>query len=224
MKRELQLTFDGSHTIFIPSSGVTYHSKHGAIQESLHVFIEAGLMPVMQHQKEIHVFEMGFGTGLNTLLTLQAATKQQKKVEYTAVELYPLTKEEYEALNYGATLQLQNELEQIHTIPWERMEKINPFFSLYKTQTALQNFHSTQLFDVIYYDAFAPSAQPELWTKDIFSQLFSLLKDNGLLVTYCSKGEVRRAMQAVGFNVSKLPGAPGKREMLKAIKTNKNLL
>lgn len=224
MKRELQLTFDGSHTIFIPSSGVTYHSKHGAIQESLHVFIEAGLMPVMQHQKEIHVFEMGFGTGLNALLTLQASAKQQKKVEYTAVELYPLSKEEYEALNYGVTLQLQNEWEQIHSIPWERMEKINPFFSLYKTQTALQDFRSNQLFDVIYYDAFAPSVQPELWTKDIFSQLFSLLNDNGLLVTYCSKGDARRAMLAAGFNVSKLPGPPGKREMLKAIKPKKKLL
>lgn len=234
MEREIQVTADGSHTIAIPSMQVTYHSRHGAIQESRHVFIQAGLMAVAPTEK-IHILEMGFGTGLNALLTLQHALQHQQSVYYTSFELYPLEAEQAASLNYAQQLNAENEhhvadLEQLFTdmykAEWEKDVCIHPLFTLHKTNRSLLSLPLPQEsaepiytgFHVIYYDAFAPNAQPELWTAELFSKLWCTLVPGGMLVTYCSKGDVRRAMQAAGFTVEKIPGPPGKREMLRASK------
>lgn len=220
-EREIIITADGSVTIAIPQLHVTYHSKHGAIQESMHVFIEAGLKPLLHQQETINLFEMGFGTGLNALLSLIEAEKHQQKINYQAVEAFPLEKEIVGGLNYCEQLhqpQLKPLFEQLHASPWNQSIDLTPWFTLQKDHTTLFNLSTAQLFNLIYYDAFAPNAQPELWTVDAFTQLFNMLTAGGILVTYCSKGDVRRAMQAAGFTVEKIPGPPGKREMVRATK------
>jgi tRNA U34 5-methylaminomethyl-2-thiouridine-forming methyltransferase MnmC len=218
MKRIVELTADGSPTISIPDMKVTYHSKHGAVQESLHVFINSGLNSILEKfpKDVISVFEMGFGTGLNALLTMQVAEQRKTNIYYSAVEKFPLVKEEYEQLDYGA----KAELMKLHETGWETDVELTELFTLHKTQCALAEVKTTRKFHLIYFDAFAPSAQPELWTKEIFELMYSLLVDEGILVTYCSKGDVRRAMLAAGFKVEKLQGPPGKREMLRAVRLN----
>jgi tRNA U34 5-methylaminomethyl-2-thiouridine-forming methyltransferase MnmC len=221
MERILQLTSDGSHTIAVPSMHVTYHSIHGAIQESMHVFINAGLQPLLHQCETLHIFEMGFGTGLNALLSLQQAIQHDQEIFYYAVELFPLKQDEYSPLNYPLQLHddsLQDYFKQMHESEWEKDVAIHPLFTLHKTNQSLLNLTTHHPFNLIFFDAFAPSAQPELWTKEIFEKLFQLLANKGMLVTYCSKGDVRRAMQAAGFKVEKLQGPPRKREMLRAIK------
>lgn len=221
-QRNIITTADGSHTIEIPSMQVTYHSVHGAIQESLHVYIHAGL----HHLNSIHqpqpcrILEMGFGTGLNALLTYATITSQQH-IYYEAIEAFPLDAADALLLNYPALLQqpgLQSVFEQLHTCSWNRPVSINKHFIFRKNNTCLEDFSATGLYHIVYYDAFAPRSQPELWTTDIFRKIFNLLYTEGILVTYCSKGDVRRALIAAGFTVSRLPGPPGKREMLRAIK------
>lgn len=221
MKKQIILTGDGSHTIAVPEYNVTYHSKYGAVQESLHVFIEAGLRYASRRPERpevLRVFEMGLGTGLNAFLTAIEAEKDGKGIYYAAVETSPLTVEEASLLNYPDVLGQSDLFQQLHQCKWNEGTALNDFFTIKKMQTGLLNFSTTQRFHVIYYDAFAPSAQPELWTKEIFSTLFSLLEEGGVLVTYCAKGDVRRAMMAAGFVVKKLPGPPCKREMLRAEK------
>lgn len=221
MEREIQITGDGSATIAIPEMQVTYHSRHGAIQESMHVFIEAGLKPLLHHYETLHIFEMGFGTGLNALLTVLCAQEKQQKISYEAVEAYPLEPALAEKLNYHEQLQqsqVKATLNTLHTAPWGQPIPLSPWFTLHKHNSTLANLSIGQRFHLIYYDAFAPSAQPELWTVEIFTQLFNLLREGGVLVTYCSKGNVRRAMQTAGFLVEKIPGPPGKREMVRARK------
>jgi tRNA U34 5-methylaminomethyl-2-thiouridine-forming methyltransferase MnmC len=218
MQREIFITKDNSLSVFVPQLNVSYHSKYGALQESLHVFIEAGLAYYTKKHKPTYVsiFEMGLGTALNALLTENFATNHHLTIHYTAIELYPLTSAEYNALHYdnlSTTL-----LQQIHTTNWEKPINLSPHFTLTKVKQHLLQFTTTERFNIIYYDAFAPAAQPELWTKKVFIQLYHLLQNNGILVTYCSKGEVRRNLLAAGFDVEKLPGPPGKREMLRAIK------
>jgi Uncharacterized conserved protein len=218
MNREIILTADGSASIQIASQNVTYHSRHGALTESMHVFIEAGYLYWQQQVKQKNdcaVFEMGFGTGLNALLTLTEAEKFQCRTKYTAVELFPLEKEITGRLNYPDPT---NALDKLHACDWEKEIAITSFFSLKKVNTSLQDFTTGEKFDIIYYDAFAPNAQPELWTKEMFEKLYAMLHPGGLLVTYCSKGEVQRAMKAAGFAIEKLPGPPGKREMIRAQK------
>lgn len=218
--REVVLTKDGSHTIAIPEKGVTYHSVHGAVQESLHVFMEAGLGAVLtsSNKPEVSVFEMGFGTGLNAFLTALVAEEQQIHVSYTAVEAFPLPVEEALQLNYTDTLGHAALFAQLHRSAWNAAVTINEQFTLCKVQTELAAFLPSQTFDLVYYDAFAPSVQPELWTKEIFEKLYGIMNANGVLVTYCSKGDVRRALLAAGFSVEKMQGPPGKREMLRAKK------
>lgn len=223
MERMIQVTADGSHTIAIPAMQVTYHSIHGAIQESMHVFIEAGLKPLLNIYETIHIFEMGFGTGLNALLSLQHAIQYEQKIYYYAIELFPLQTHEYTSLNYGAQFQsnlLQRYFMQIHESAWEKDIAIHPLFTLHKTNQSLLHFSTNQPFDLIYFDAFAPKPQPELWTQEVFEKMFHLLCENGILVTYCSKGDVQRAMIAAGFTVEKLPGPPGKREMIRGSKNS----
>lgn len=200
---------------------VTYHSVHGAIQESVHVFIKAGLYPWMQAHPgaPVHLFEMGLGTGLNALLTLAEAERLKRPVHYAAVELFPMSKDEIVLLNYCTQLQrpdLQSFFERIHDCEWEKDVELTPYFTLHKIKDCLTNVKGSGPFDLVYFDAFAPLAQPGLWTKEIFEKIYSVMNKDALLVTYCSKGDVRRAMQACGFHVEKIEGPPGKREMIRA--------
>lgn len=220
MERKLIITEDGSSSIAIPELSVTYHSIHGAIQESMHVFIETGLNYVINQStnKSISILEMGFGTGLNALLTAMEAEKIEIKIHYISLEKFPISIEEAEKLNYSQLLGHEELFQKIYDCNWNEDVNISDHFVLHKENVDLIDYSSSQQFNLIYYDAFAPSAQPELWTKGVFEKLFGLLKPNGVLVTYCSKGDVRRAMMAAGFDVKKLPGPPGKREILRAIK------
>lgn len=213
------ITGDGSATIAIPAMQVTYHSRHGAIQESQHVFIEAGLRPLLYSAPVLRVFEMGFGTGLNALLSCMVAEATQQKIRYEAVEAFPVEAAMVTRLNYCELLgrsDLQPVFDRLHAVPWNIEAAISTFFSLRKHATTLFELPPIEPVHLIYYDAFAPGAQPELWTADAFTQLFNLLLPGGILVTYCSKGDVRRAMQAAGLVVEKIPGPPGKREMVRA--------
>ncbi|SDW62964.1 tRNA U34 5-methylaminomethyl-2-thiouridine-forming methyltransferase MnmC [Hydrobacter penzbergensis] len=220
MQREIRLTADGSHTVAIPAMDVSYHSKHGAVSESMQVYIEAGLLTCMNGfaSDPVCIFEMGFGTGLNALLSLREAINQRRNIFYLAIERYPLTTTEAALLNYGRITGLEDAFQFLHTAAWEKPVSINPFFTLHKTQAALQDFTTGYSFHCIYFDAFAPETQPELWTTGIFSQLFPLLLPGGCLVTYSSKSIVRKAMTAAGFRVEKIPGPHGKREMARAWK------
>jgi len=225
MNREILITSDGSATISIPQWNVTYHSRHGAMQESEHVFINAGLNFMHQqtfHEGIIYIFEMGFGTGLNALLTLQFALQHQRKIYYQAIELNPLTMVEVRSLNYTELLHnplLEKLFGEMHNAAWNEDVLIDPLFTLHKTKGSLvETSLNADIFNLIYYDAFAPAAQPGLWAIDVFERLFNSLKQEGILVTYCSKGDVRRAMQAAGFTIEKLKGPPGKREMIRAKK------
>lgn len=221
MGREIVTTADGSHTVKITEMNVTYHSHYGAIQESLHVFVQAGLIEVFQRfaEEPIRVFEMGFGTGLNALLTALEAGKESRKVQYTAVEIYPLSLKETDALNYSQLLPGSSVLfQKIHQCNWKEEIFITEHFSLDKQPTDVTGFSTRRVFHLVYFDAFAPGIQPELWTETIFKKLYDLLVPGGVLVTYCSKSDVRRAMMAAGFTVKKWPGPPGKREMVRAEK------
>jgi len=207
------LSKDGSSTLFAPGFDEHYHSIHGAIQESLHVFLRAGLSQL--EKKQIAILEMGFGTGLNALLT---ALHGAKEIDYTSLEAYPVPAEMLQTLNYAEQIggKAPELFSKIHQLPWEEKGAVLDHFSLKKVQVRLEDFETTDSFDLIYYDAFAPSAQAELWTEQIFLKLYAFLNPGGILVTYCAKGNVRRAMIASGFQVEKIPGPPGKREMLRA--------
>ena len=220
MKRKSVITVDGSHTVAVPEMNVNYHSIHGAIQESKHVFIEAGLNHLLDNSssQQLHIFEMGFGTGLNAFLTAIESEKLQKRIHYTTVDKFPISIAEAKSLNYADILQHTELFQKIQTGNWNEEVELTEYFILRKEKMDLLNFSTAQPFNLIYYDAFAPAAQPELWTKEVFEKLFRMLQPNGILVTYCSKGDVRRAMIAAGFKVEKLKGPQGKREMLRAIK------
>ena len=220
MPRIIQLTNDGSHTIAITEMEVTYHSHHGAVGESVHVYIEAGLHPLLKlsNKQTIHILEIGFGTGLNTLLTLKEAITHQQKIHYTTIELYPLSQQEIETINHGHILSMQKEFLQLHDAPWEQEVLINEYFTLNKRKLSLLDLPHIYPINTIYFDAFSPTIQPELWAQDVFEKLFQCLTPGGNLVTYCSKSIVRKAMTAAGFNVTKIPGPWGKREMVRAEK------
>lgn len=218
MKIKLFKTRDGSSTLYVPDLNEYYHSIHGAIQESMHVFINAGLKQFTQEQ--LSIFEMGFGTGLNCILSYLYSDAQH--INYTAIEKYPLASTIIDSLAYTEKLNLNNTqtefFRQIHEVPWNESIILNKKLKLTKIKEDIKRYKHQDSYDLIYFDAFAPFAQPDLWTTDVFSVLYSQLHKNGILVTYCAKGEVRRNMQKVGFNVERLPGPPGKREMLRAKK------
>jgi len=220
MNREIQVTADGSHTIVIPGSNLSYHSHHGAVQESMHVFVEAGLLPVLANtgNESIHILEIGFGTGLNALLSLREAISHQRNINYTAFEKFPVTIEEAARINHGALLSMEEIFKQLHAAAWGEKVLINEFFTIEKKQVSLPASIDTSPVHLIYMDAFSPDAQPELWTAEFFTSVFEVLVPGGLLVTYCSKSIVRRAMTAAGFRVEKIPGPRGKREMVRAWK------
>jgi tRNA U34 5-methylaminomethyl-2-thiouridine-forming methyltransferase MnmC len=206
--RELVKTADGSFTLFIPEVEETYHSTHGAVQESMHVFIENGLKAC--DKESIRVLEVGLGTGLNAVLTLQHATK---KIDYCALEPYPLSKEILNELSAIHSDQFEMKFHVSNAGEWISLQEN---FSFIRMEVGLEEFSSEEKFDVIYYDAFGPRVEPGLWTLERMQQCFDLLNDGGVLVTYCAKGEVRRNLQAAGFVVERLAGPPGKREMLRA--------
>jgi len=220
LKKEILRTQDGSYTIAIPEMRVTYHSTHGALQESMHIYIVSGLLFALPNinSETINVFEMGFGTGLNALLSLQEAIRLKRKINYFTVELFPLSIEEAKALQQDEQLGTSNLSLQLHQAPWEQEVVLNEYFTLYKTKQSLLDLSLNTQFDVVYFDAFAPNDQPELWTEAVFANLFHHLNTNGVLVTYSSKGTVRRTMQAVGFMVQKIPGPIGKAEIVRAVK------
>ena len=219
MHRQIILTKDGSPTIEVPDMHVTYHSVHGAVQESMHVFIQTGLHFAKPSKEKIfRILEMGFGTGLNSLLSWKEAQENNWHIHYTALELFPLNKQEALSLNYATDPQTGEAFTQMHGADWDQEVMIGPLFTLLKHHTSLQDYPGAEPFHLVYFDAFAPSAQPELWTVGIFEKLYRLLHPGGILVTYCSKGDVRRAMKSAGFLVEKVPGPPGKREIVRAIK------
>lgn len=219
LKRKVIKTADGSSTLQIEGWNEQYHSLHGAIQEAYHVFIESGLR-LFSNQK-ISILEMGFGTGLNALITLIEAPSQKLKIDYTGVEAHPVLAHELAQLNYVKELKAedyQKVFETMHAVDWGKSIDLNDYFSIIKQQIDFFSVDDEAIHDLIYFDAFGARVQPELWTTKIFSSMFRALKKNGILVTYAAKGSVRRAMIEVGFNVERLPGPPGKREMLRARK------
>ncbi|PIF00291.1 MAG: SAM-dependent methyltransferase [Maribacter sp.] len=220
MLREIITTADGSKTIQIKDWDEQYHSKHGAIQEAYHVFIRHGL-DLFQNKGKVCILEIGFGTGLNALITLLENSKSGLDTTYYGIEAYPVSQDELSQLNYIHELKalgFQEQFARMHSSPWEGKVVVSDNFSLFKKQCDFREITFENCMDLIYFDAFGARVQPELWTEDVFGLMFSALKVNGVLVTYAAKGSVRRAMQAVGFEVERLPGPPGKREMLRAKK------
>lgn len=216
--REIITTEDGSHTIFVPELNEHYHSVHGAIQESEHIFIRAGYDYCRDNP--LYIFEVGFGTGLNALLTALKAKEDKRKVFYTSIEKYPLTSEVVNTLNYGEiTGKGGREIfRMIHEVPWGTVNKITEEFSLVKTEADMTTFIDIPKCGLVYFDAFGPDKQPEMWSRDIFRRIGSSINIGGILVTYSAKGEVKRILRSVGFEVTMLPGPPGKREMIRANK------
>ncbi|MDR1258727.1 MAG: tRNA (5-methylaminomethyl-2-thiouridine)(34)-methyltransferase MnmD [Tannerellaceae bacterium] len=214
---EIQQTADGSHTLFVPGINERYHSVNGAIQESLHVFINAGLRHLARER--VRILEIGFGTGLNALLSLLEADRTEKLwIEYHAAELYPLPVELAATLNYGELLcPGRKELfDALHTAPWDEYVRITPHFMLHKIEGDCNRCELPGALDLVYFDAFAPDKQPEMWNQEIFDALYRLMAHGGVMTTYCAKGAVRRMMQKAGYSVERIPGPHGKREMLRA--------
>ena len=229
MKRIIEKTDDGSATLFVPELNEHYHSTKGARTESRHIFINMGLKAsALSH---LHILEIGFGTGLNAWLTFEEAEKSKRNVHYTGLELYPLTWETVEQLEYisadksftidGKPQPATELFKRFHTSPWEEETTITPYFILRKIQADANEWVRNTGYapDIIYFDAFAPEKQPEMWSQELFNRLYVLLNNNGILTTYCAKGIVRRMLQTAGFIVERLPGPPGgKREILRARK------
>ncbi|MHB9055664.1 MAG: tRNA (5-methylaminomethyl-2-thiouridine)(34)-methyltransferase MnmD [Paludibacteraceae bacterium] len=220
---EIKITEDGSHTLYVAAIDECYHSTHGSVQESSHIFIRNGLFT--SEKDTINVLEIGFGTGLNAFLTLteQPSTTDgestHKNINYTAVELYPVSVQQALQLNYPEVINgKRNQFEALHQAAWNVPVKITDYFILTKLQGDFTQINFSEKFDVIYFDAFSPEKQPEMWSEDMFRKLYLCTAENAVLTTYCAKGAVRRAMQTVGFSVERLPGPPGKREILRARK------
>jgi len=220
--RKLIVTEDGSHTLFVPELKEHYHSIHGAINESMHIFIHAGLNEITQRLNEINILEIGFGTGLNALLTFIENKKLQKKIEYTTVEAYPLDENIFNKLNYQKFIADQNAsivLQLMHHAEWEKSFFFSEDFLFTKIKSRIEDYNpGKENFDLIYFDAFAPQVQPELWTKEVFEKIFSSMRKNSLLLTYSAKGEVKRNLKTAGFTVEGIPGPKGKREITRAVK------
>lgn len=221
MKRNLFQTHDGSYTLHLPEWNEQYHSKHGAVAESKHVFLKEGLEFWLSQNKKLHIaiLEIGFGTGLNALLTLLDTEDTGLVVDYTAIEAYPLSVSEIEPLAFPEFLNVPKEKYlQLHRSAWEQKTAVSQDFYLTKRQIYFSDIAFQNQFDLIYFDAFGVRVQPELWTEPIFMKMYQSLKPQGVLVTYASNGNARRALQAVGFTIYKIPGPPGKREMMRALK------
>jgi tRNA U34 5-methylaminomethyl-2-thiouridine-forming methyltransferase MnmC len=213
-------TQDGSHSVLSRAFGVPYHSKYGAIQESQHVFINSGLLyKLRDNPTPLKILEYGFGTGLNAYLSYLLAEKHQKDILYVGVEAFPLDAEVVSRLNYAEQIgQNPSPLQELHTCDWGLEHQMGSYFHFKKLQDKIESFQTAQTFDVLFFDAFAPSSQPELWDLPVLQKSYDLLNPGGALVTYCAKGAFKRNLRAAGFKVEALPGPPGKREMTRAIK------
>ena len=218
MNSELLITEDGSNTLYVPEIDECYHSSHGAIQESRHIFIEAGLKQC--EKSEINVLEVGFGTGLNAFLTMIQAERSGKQIQYVSLEKYPVETEKALQLNYPEELLSEKRscFELMHLSDWNKKVQLTPFFSLEKVETDFTQYTPVDKFDIVCFDAFSPEKQPEMWTQERFELIYKHCNHGAMLTTYCAKGVVRRSMQAAGFTVERLAGPPGKREILRGIR------
>lgn len=220
MEKKIIKTSDGSSSVYIPEWDENYHSKHGAIQEAYHVFIKNGL-DLFEDGSTISILEMGLGTGLNCMISYLESKKRNLSLDYLGLEGYPLDIEMILELNHLQQLQAEKESNVYHkilTVDWNSKQQITDHFSLTKEQVLFEDFQKRSFADLIYFDAFGARVQPELWTEAIFKKMYEALNENGVIVTYSAKGSVRRAMQTVGLEVERLPGPPGKREMLRGRK------
>ena len=217
MKKELLPTSDGSHTIYLPELDETYHSRHGAITESDYVYIRNGLEAVSTAGESLDVLEFGFGTGLNALLTLLWAKEHGKKIRYLSVEKYPLTEDTWTKLNYGEELKAPADFEQLHKASWNQWQELHPSFALFKYDGDFLRFKSERDVDVLFYDAFAPSRQADVWTKEYLEKAAESLKTGGVFITYCAQGEFRRNLKETGFEMQSLQGPPGKKEITRGV-------
>ena len=226
-KIEVRTTADGSPTLYVPALDEHYHSTHGARQESAHVFIEAGLRPLLEaglgrpDEGIMRILEVGLGTGLNALLTLEVATAAGALIEYDGYETYPLPPDMIAALRpqWADKMALSMAFKQLHAAPWGAVEEFDEILFLTKLHEPVQQADlGTDLYNLIYFDAFAPEKQPELWTEAVFAKLFAAAAPGAVLVSYCAQGQFRRNLRATGWLTEKLPGPPGKREMTRARK------
>ncbi len=220
---EIVLTADGSHSLFVAALDESYHSHHGALQESMHVYIRAGLEYALnQGCKGPNVFELGMGTGLNAFLTGKYAVEKSIKLVYHTIEKFPVNPAALHLLNYATNAGLMGYSDLIGKVidaEWDKAVSIHEYFEIQKIYGDFLDLKiESNAYDVFYFDAFGFRAQSELWSEIVFQKCFEMLRPRGVLVTYAAKGLVRRTMQKIGFDVSRIPGAPGKREMLRAVK------
>lgn len=218
MKREIRLTADGSPTLYVPELDETYHSMHGSVQEAQHVFIEHGLKHVCTQMDKVRLLEIGFGTGLNALLSALFAKENQLALSYVGLEAFPVEEQIWTALSYSSSKEEQSCYQELMRSKWEVPQELHTFFTMTKTAVKIQDWQSDEKFDLIYFDAFGPNAQADMWQKAIFEKLYAVLNHGGVLVTYCAQGQFKRDLKAVGFSLEALPGPPGKREMTRATK------
>jgi tRNA U34 5-methylaminomethyl-2-thiouridine-forming methyltransferase MnmC len=218
LEQKIIITSDGSTSIHLEEWNESYHSKHGAIQEAYHVFIQNGLS--LFKGRSVSVLEIGFGTGLNALITLKESQSFEQTIDYVGVEAYPVTIDVARQMNYVEELNadLATEFTRFHSMEWEKKQVISNAFYLTKVKKKFQDIDYVNQFDLIYFDAFGFRVQPELWSEELFTLMYTALKNEGVLVTYACRTSIKNAMKESGFTVEKLPGAPGKREMLRATK------
>jgi tRNA U34 5-methylaminomethyl-2-thiouridine-forming methyltransferase MnmC len=217
-KIEIRQTADGSNTLYLPDLDETYHSSHGAVQEAMHVFIQHGLTFLGQNKKTISVFEMGFGTGLNALLTAEWAQNHQRTIQYIGVELHPISEEIWSEMDYVQEKSAIELYAKIMSAEWGTNQEITPNFHLRKIEQDIHQLQIDEQVDLIYFDAFGPRAQAEMWELPVLNKMNELLKPGGIFVTYCAQGQMKRNLKSLGFQLESLPGPPGKREMTRAIK------
>lgn len=220
LSRKIIITDDGSHSLYVPELNENYHSTHGAKQEAEHIFIKDALAFASENNKRLNVLEIGFGTGLNAFLSLQYARANSLELCYHGIEKYPIIEKEYEVLNFPSSREGEQAVFlKLHQATWEQTVDIESFFKLRKIQADFKEMNlPSDYFDVVYFDAFGPNVQADLWSTEIFKTIYKSMKIGGVMTTYSVKGDVRRAMKSVGFEVKKIPGPLGKREITRAIK------
>lgn len=219
-EREIIETADGSKTLFIPDMDEQYHSVNGAITESEYVFLKQGYLH--HPSKKTVVFEVGFGTGLNALLTALKAEEQKRPTTFYTIEKYPVTSQEVEHLEYGKIIsgKAQKLFFHLHEAPWEETIQINDYFSIHKIKADLTTYDFKEIpgIDIVYFDAFGPDKQSSMWQTNIFETIYNASAKNSTFVTYSAKGVIRRSLQSCGYSMERLPGPPGKRQMLRGTK------
>lgn len=213
-------TDDGSHSLYNPDLKETYHSTHGAINESTHVFIKNGIQKFYRQSGSnlIYIFEVGFGTGLNALLTWKWSEENKVKVVYHSIEEFPLGNNIIAKINYGEKLEMQPQFNLLHQSSWDKSVSLSEYFTLKKIKDSWNTYQSADSYDTIFYDAFAPSKQPDMWAEELIKKCYDHLSHQGTFVTYCAKGQLKRDLIKFGMNVETLPGPPGKKEMVRATK------